>query len=212
MKSINEFDLDEVIRSLSEDRPVFHSEADFQFELARKIEKEYKVDVRLEKPEVFERRIYIDMVLKDGEDKIAIELKYKTKKAEWDINGELFKLTYHSAQDFGRYYYWRDIDRIQKLVKDKGYKKGFAVFLTNDSSYWDKREGNSGDKDFSLDCGRTIEKETYLSWEDGDPRKNQYNPFQTDQEYRLEWKEYGNGKGFKYLICEIDNKRLALHA
>ena len=203
-------DVEKTIKELAKRRPVFHSEADFQFDFAREIATYYQrnyecdLDVRLEKPEMLERRIYVDIVLKDGDDKVAIELKYKTKKQEIDVKDEKFKLTYHYAQDLGRYYFWRDIHRLQKLVEERGYKKGFAVFLTNDDSYWKKREGEAGDEAFSLECGRIIRKKDVLSWKPDDPRKKDRG-FEMTQNYKLKWEDYKGEKdyGFKYLICEI---------
>ena len=48
--SITKDSLIETLDHLSEDRPVFHSEVDFQLALARKIEEEYDCQVRLEYP------------------------------------------------------------------------------------------------------------------------------------------------------------------
>lgn len=80
---------------LNEERPIFHSEADFQFALAWKLNEYFKkndiknVDIRLEYPfpyvneEDLRHNRYIDIVLivKDNENiqkMIPIELKYKT--------------------------------------------------------------------------------------------------------------------------------------
>jgi len=70
-------DLDGLIRELSVERPVFHSEADFQHALAWKIHKKYpKMSVKLERRvELEDKEIYIDIFLKDKE-------KYRTDGAE----------------------------------------------------------------------------------------------------------------------------------
>lgn len=70
-------DIEKCMKSLSEKRPIFHSEADFQFALAWEIQKEYpKANVRLEYPirlekpveKIFnlpflERKLELDMIV-----------------------------------------------------------------------------------------------------------------------------------------------------
>ena len=74
-------DIYEIIRQLSIWRPIFHSEADFQFSLAWLIKKKYpECEIRLEFVPSFNPNLHLDiLVILDGK-WIPIELKYTTKK------------------------------------------------------------------------------------------------------------------------------------
>ena len=166
IEDINKEYINELLKDLAKNRPIFHNEQDFQFELAQKI-KEYikneNIVVRLEyfigEKKNIKNRIYIDIMIiqKDCGEKsnaIAIELKYKTKKSEGKCLKEKFALKDQGAVDWGCYYIHKDLKRIENLVygnienKEEKYnldnidvKKGFVIFLTNDDSYEKKREG-----------------------------------------------------------------------
>jgi len=77
----------ELIKKLSENRPVFHSEFDFQHELAMLIKTEWKPQkIRLEKPinlqdHIQDNKLELDIFLEVAKnEKVGIELKYKTKE------------------------------------------------------------------------------------------------------------------------------------
>jgi len=95
-------DLFPIIKYLSK-RPIFHSEADFQFSLAWDIQRAYPTaDIRLEYPPENEPNRYIDILVRNKEYSYPIELKYKTKKLSATIGDEQFHLKDHSAQDLGK--------------------------------------------------------------------------------------------------------------
>ena len=73
-------DIDEIMNQLSKWRPIFHSEADFQFSLAWIIKEEYpNCDIILEFVPEFNPSLHLDiLVIVDGK-WIPIELKYTTK-------------------------------------------------------------------------------------------------------------------------------------
>ena len=132
---------------LSKTRPIFHSEADFQFALALKL-KEKDFDIRLEKPYLLNnKKLRLDIEIHNKKfEKYAIELKYKTKKLLTDYNNEEFNLKSHYAQNDGAFLFWKDVYRINQLIKnDKqlNFKSGFVIFLTNDNRYYESdEEGN----------------------------------------------------------------------
>lgn len=82
-----ELSIEKVLRDLFKDRPIFHSEADFQFALAWRIKEQYsKAKIRLEmRSDNFDKKEYIDILVELNGKKYPIELKYKTKKldTEW---------------------------------------------------------------------------------------------------------------------------------
>ncbi len=86
----------------------------------------------------------IDIVLKiKGEDKyIAVELKNKLKSFEGECSrfGQTVTgvkiVKNQSAQNIGRYHFWKDVKRLE-LLKESYVKVigGIALFLTNDDNY-----------------------------------------------------------------------------
>ena len=96
------FNIHEVMTELAKTRPIFHSEADFQFALAWQI-REMMPDsqIRLEFKPFPDERMYLDIWLRDQE--TAIELKYLPRKLEHKYDSEQFILKEQSAQDLGRH-------------------------------------------------------------------------------------------------------------
>lgn len=131
----------------------FCSEADFQFALAWELKEMYpEIEVQFEYLYKEKEKIYVDIRIKIGNDIYPFELKYKTKT---DVSMPMLK--YHGAQDFGRYDYLHDIERIEKISKlDDSFKRGFAIFLTNDNAYLNPGRGESMDEQFGIYQGREI--------------------------------------------------------
>lgn len=73
---------------LARKRPLFHSEADFQHALAWLLHEQWpQARIRLEYPFTLnEKRCYLDVFVQQGEQQLAIELKYKTRETAVDIN------------------------------------------------------------------------------------------------------------------------------
>ena len=130
-------DIHEIIRQLSIWRPIFHSEADFQFSLAWMIKEQYpNCDIRLEFVPDFNTNLHLDiLVILDGK-WIPIELKYTTKKCIKTINGEVYVLKEQGAKDQGCYNYLKDIMRIEEF-RDKSDKfiEGYTIKITSEISY-----------------------------------------------------------------------------
>ena len=85
----------------------------------------------------------IDIVVRKGRSYIPIELKYKLKsfKGNFTRFGEppfdsVSLIKDQSAQNIGRYQFWKDVKRLELL--DESYKNvvgGIALFVTNDPNY-----------------------------------------------------------------------------
>ena len=134
------FDLHPVVTELSKRRPVFHSEADFQFALAWEIKHHCNdLDVRLEIPAT--PGITLDLLITNPTlgKSTAVELKYKTASWTGVHEGESFRLRNHGADDLGGYDAIKDITRLETLVAEGRASDGVLVFLTNESLYWRKR-------------------------------------------------------------------------
>lgn len=174
----------------SECPPIFHDEADFQHKLAWLLQNERKLDVHVEYPyppelipvpnpysspleplepsKIRSKRGFLDIWL--PEKGVAIELKYCTKELPRSSPyHDRFSLSNQGAQDQKRYDFLRDVQRLERLRKEPGEcKVGYAVILTNDSSYWKpawttQKTRHTSDKNFRLNQGRRITKELY--WE-----------------------------------------------
>ncbi len=126
------------MKGLSRERSIFHSKADFQHALARYIHKKMPhCQVRLEFKPFEDNNIYLDIWIRDRDRRIAMELKYKTKKLVLLSDDEFFALRNQGAQDYCRYDFIKDIYRLEQVVPHLGPAKvGFVVLLTNDPSYW----------------------------------------------------------------------------
>ena len=91
-------DIDGLMASLADRRKVFHSEADFQHALAWQVHEarpESQVRLEVSVVPVEAQRMILDIWL--PVEKIAIELKYVTRRLELEHNEEFFALRNHSA-------------------------------------------------------------------------------------------------------------------
>ena len=133
---MSEFDIDLVLKELSGERKLFHSEADFQFALAWKIQQKYTdAKVRLEYcMNLNKQAMHIDMVVFLGEKIIPIELKYKTIRCdEINIDGETYILKNHGAQDMGRYDFVKDC-QCHKWIRNYSSNKITSKYQSSDAS------------------------------------------------------------------------------
>jgi len=203
--------LDKVLGKLAQQRPVFHSEADFQHALAWAIQEDSSdTPVRLEFKPLSDARVYIDIWL-GLQPPFAIELKYPTKGIDVNIGAERFTLANHSAADLRRYDFLKDMARLEEVARTVPGARGFAVLLTNDRAYW--RPGQrevSIDDAFHLNEGRELSGE--LAWRDhagAGTTKGREQSITLDGRYSLSWRSYstvgsGNHHEFRYLLVPIE--------
>lgn len=196
-----------IIKDMGKSKLIFQSEAQFQHILAMRLEKEIAENEDLKiyleaytNDYTYEctgktKRCYTDIVILDNKNMqyIAIELKYKTDKLEYNKGNFFISLTEHSACDTGCYDFLWDIERINKLTKNttRGNLKSFkciggcAIFLTNENYYWKYSrlpEPENEDDDctkhnaFLIGDGSDIKKTDKLNWyEDNKDNKNNKN-------------------------------------
>jgi len=205
-----DFWLDAVFTKLAAQRPLFHSEADFQHALAWSIRETNAHDpVRLEFKPISDERIYIDIWIRK-QPPVAIELKYPTRAIDATVDSERFKLANQSAQDLTRYDFLKDVSRIERVAKTFPGSSGYAVLLTNDRSYWlPSQRGNTIDSAFRLFDGRRISGD--LSWGENagaGTMRTREQPIRIEGSYDLSWRPYsriGGGKHaeFQYLLIAI---------
>lgn len=191
---------------LAVDRPAFHSEADFQHALAWRIHHDNPdFAIRLESPVLLGSgsRRHIDLLVRDRLRETWMELKYPTKGASFRLSGEEYRIGDHRAIDVGRYSFWEDVVRLEKLVAAAPSlrRTGIAVFLTNDRRYWEN--GGSGralDEPF-----RFYEDVTFhgdLVWAES-PGKDLPFPWERHSKgsclrlrgrYRVRWQDFGSSR------------------
>ena len=116
----------------------YHSEADFQHAFAWEVHSRFpESKVHLERPlSANGKTLHLDLLIQLPTKKIAVELKYKTRKILVELDGEAFRLASHSAQDIGRYDFIKDIFRLEQIASNVENCGGYAILLTTDGTYW----------------------------------------------------------------------------
>lgn len=204
--------IEKIMKDLAEKRPIFHSEADFQHALAWKIHEWHheQYEIRLEYPiQVGEEKITVDiwMKAKQGEENVALELKYKKRKFKGDVSGEKYMFSSDGARDGGCYGFMEDTRRIECLVENKDIGYGAAIILSNEHLYWDKRKGkHTNFEEFSLYDGRKVDAE--MEWQKGTGEgyvgKRRWS-IDLKNQYDLTWNDYNivQGQKFRWLMNEV---------
>jgi len=201
---------------LARRRPVFHSEADFQFSLAWLIKELHKdKEVRLEypifrNPETGKNSECIDIWIARP-DNIFIELKYRTNLLTTECFDERYTLRAHNAPDVGRYSFIKDIGRLERFVASRSNSKGFAVLLTNDDDFWKPPRNRSkipNDRYFRVHEGAAIEGN--LTWVRplSEEMRTQFPSISLVRPYCAIWNDYSSLSQdphgmFRYLAIEV---------
>ncbi len=213
-KSRLPLDIHTLLESLSRSRPIFHSEADFQHALAWKIH-EIMPDsqIRLEYPFRHDGNpMYLDIWLPT--ERMAIELKYLTRRLEQDYEGERFALKDQSAHDVRRYDFLKDVQRLESVVEhtEQPTRGGVAVLLTNDSAYSKSptsRWETNNDAAFRLHEDRKATGNLVWSERTGQgTMKGREDPIRLSGSYSMHWRDYsrlgeGNNQQFRYLAVAV---------
>lgn len=211
-REVSDMDLRPVVESLRRKRPVFHSEADFQFALAWEIQRAYPAaDIRLEYPPANEPNKYLDILVRIGGFSYPVELKYKSKRLSVIVGGEQFSLKNHGAQDLGTYDFVKDICRVESFAEHLDcFKAGYALWLTNDPYYWTAPTNPSaGYVAFSVHDG--ARKSGVMSWGGrvgAGTVRGREEQLSLSREYEIHWREYSslgvpNG-ALKYALVRVE--------
>lgn len=202
--------LEAALAALAERRPVFHSEADFQFALAWALRELHPdVEVRLEYPTPWEARGYIDIWLRGGDGATAIELKYWKGRGTFEVNGERFDLS-GEVGALEHHEFWKDVERTERLVDGGHAASGYVLALTNHQGYWNKRGGSQYDA-FRLYDRRHVEGT--LDWADWTAENTQRDnpPIALRGRYVARWAPYSEprrgepGGEFRSLLLDVSD-------
>jgi hypothetical protein len=195
-------EIGEVLSALAQQRPIFHSEADFQHACAWEIHQRLPAAlIRLELPvQVGQQFLHIDIWVAYQDAVLAIELKYKTRGLSVQVGSEWYRLKDQSAQDIGRYDFLKDIQRLEQVTIAYQTVIGYAILLTNDSAYWTTPAShNTVDAGFRLHNGRVLEG--VLPWgvnaSEG-TMKNREQPLGLQGKYHLQWSDYSHPTPERY--------------
>lgn len=192
-----EYIRDYIISQLKDNRNFLFNELDLQMFVARSLESKFKngyrvyLEYRLPKKwnkafddgyDMWGETPYFDIVVEDSTNKkfIAIELKYKLKAVKLGSDKsftrfgtpspqdeEIILVTDQSAQNEGRYDFWKDVKRLELLEECfENVSGGVAIFVTNDKTYY-KTDGNFKYSQFAF---KSKEAESFLYWNHDAPR------------------------------------------
>lgn len=204
-------DVPAAMQELARRRPVFHSEADFQFSLGQAIQRlAPDADIRLEVPlrgvNGHKGSQYIDLMCRSAAGRTAVELKYFTRRwAGTDgLTDEEFILRHHAATDLARRNFVFDVARLEKFCAAGIADNGIAILLTNDLNLWSpSRRVSSNDREFHINEGVTLTG--ILRWAKG------LYPLNTRElagNYRVQWNDYtcqeGGHGAFRWLAVEVE--------
>jgi predicted nuclease with RNAse H fold len=202
-------ELHSVMAALAAERPVFHSEADFQHALAWKLQQLLPdANIRLEFKPFPSERFYVDVWLRVNQQIIALELKYPTRRLVVEAFGERFELKDQAAQDITRYDFMKDLTRIERMVGSDA-TAGSALLLTNDSAYWKEAlRPDSVDAMFRLAEGRVLSGGlAWASHAGPGTMRGREGELILRHPHRLRWREYSSFDSpygrFRYLLVSV---------
>lgn len=205
--------LTRVLDRLAARRPVFHSEADFQFEFARTLaDLDPSLQIRLEVPHRDPKggTRYVDLVCYDSTQRTLVEFKYVTRYRTWTASdGEEFHLKNHAAMDLARLHVVHDVHRLEALTSERDSTTGIALLLTNVPALWQPPTGRRETRDaaFRLHEGRPPLIGT-LTW-GPEGSRHQGNQRTLTGTYPTTWHDYtpadapGAGDHFRWLAFYV---------
>jgi len=202
--------IQEILNLLAQERPVFHSEADFQHAFAWLLHRILpQFSVRLEVPYAGSR---IDLLLR-ADKNIAFELKYHKARLVGTVQSETYTLTGTAPVDIPRFGFLADIARLEKFVEGD-FAAGFALLLTNDRRLWEQpvaKKVKRIDEEFDLFEGRTLAAQQALRWREGTALggiRGRENGICLRGAYTCQWNNYsvvpGEDNGtFRYILMRV---------
>lgn len=204
-------DFPALLEALSQERPLFHSEADFQHALAWRIQLIRRdAHIRLEYRPAVAGRPHLDIWATTAHENLAVEVKYKTRAIACEVGGESYLLNSHAAQDQGCYDFWKDVVRLERVARELPLTSGVALILTNDSALWKtSMKADSANAAFRLDEGRSLTGSLEWGPTAGAATKNGREALlEIAGTYGLGWRDYSRVHSprygqFKYLLVTV---------
>lgn len=191
---------------VAERRPVFHSEADFQFALSQVMSDDGAERIRLERRVLSDDypAMRLDVTAFVESNPVVLELKYPRDSYAGTVltegHNEDFMLP---AGDPGLVYIWKDVERVEQLVGSGAFAAGASVTLTNFQLWCEPPRRNQLD-DFLLFEGRTVDAGSTLKVAEGTTWAPAGITTSLTFAYTCSWRHYsapGNAE-FRYLVLE----------
>lgn len=160
---------------------------------------------------IWKNELYLDIVVRKGDEYVAIELKYPTKKIAQPIVrfGEKLPdvslLKEHSAINLIQYNFWKDVRRLELLKKRfPSVRSGLSVLLTNDLSYMKPHKKGSDCEPFSTNGGMHNAMKCWSNNKGDKMAQKGYPDFVLDKQYAIDWNNTNlGGNEFIYCIVEV---------
>lgn len=211
---------DDIRKFLERNDELLFNERDLQIHLAMSLQKSSQAydDVDLEyyvpRSELdgyrWNSELRLDLVVRQGNEFLPVELKYKTRSITRRIErfGELLSdeavvVKNQGAQDLGRYDFWKDVRRLE-LVRRRfaAVKNGLAVFVTNDPIYLKEGKASSNHVALSMAAGIHGRRKEWLNSASSCAREHP--GFEVEACYAIEWRQFvTEGETFHYCIVQI---------
>jgi hypothetical protein len=213
-----EQEIHSVLKTLALRRPVFHSEADFQHELALELSNlDYQLRLEVPKSVIINRtqvKVEIDIIATKNGLRTALELKYVKSATKIRFDDEIFDLKNTWGTNLSRFDCLSDARRIDSIILAGHANNGFAIFLTNTSEAWeyDTSTGSNLAKNFSIHEGRRLEQGLDYIWYPEKPSQGSvsskrlppYSPIRFQRDRIIAWHDYsdldGASQTFKYCL------------
>lgn len=200
-----------LLRDLARERPVFHSEADFQFAFAWEAKRRNPdLEVRLETHPEPAVRLDIELIHAGSGRTVAVELKYMTRRWSGTDGREDFALRNHGASDLRGCDVIKDIQRVERFVAARPGWSGLVVVLTNDGTYWGPRNHGRATNAyaFRLSEGLVVRGERAWGPNTGGTSRGREAALQLTGSYTLGWTNYscldpGPAGTFRSLVIEV---------
>lgn len=145
------------------------------------------------------KKLSVDIVVRNNNDYIPIEIKFKTKKQvfPYSVFGSEtnVELADQSAQNEGCYSFWKDLKRLEIIRETFQLKySGILIFITNDSSYLKHPRQDVQYEPFSIHQGRQVNKGEFLNWNSTKKpitieRAAKFPGFTISNSYAITWKD-----------------------
>jgi hypothetical protein len=203
-------DLGEALTRLARNRPIFHSEKDFQHSLAWQVHLlDPAMQVRLETRPAAGQRLDLMFFRRDLPAFTAVETKYLTALVDAEFDGEAFNLPNQGAQDIRAYDVLKDFERVESFVAEQPGWTGLVLVLTNDKSYWNSP---GHDRATNAEAFRLFEGNVHTGVRDWGPltgagsRRNREEPISLRGSYTLNWRDFSDlgGRNGKFRLLVVD--------
>ena len=165
---------------------------------------------RLEYPLARPSNTAIDILIRNGDRAMALELKYLCQRVEYEVNGEPFALKPQGAQDVRRYDVLKDVWRMEQFLEARPSASAAVLALTNDPAYWHgPRSLSTCDAAFALREGRSVTGP--LDWAQhtgAGTKRGREAVIDLKGQYRMTWANYSRIDGpfgeFRFLYLPVE--------